>query len=45
MQSDLNDRSVYPSAPICDGDIKASTHVWASLWISIMEGLHVVTVF
>ena len=33
------------SAPIRDGDIKASTHVWASLWISIVEGLHVVTVF
>ncbi len=33
------------SAPICDGDIKASTHVWASLWISIIEGLQVVTVF
>ena len=32
-------------APICDGDTKASTHVWASLWISIVEGLHVVTVF
>ena len=32
-------------APICDGDIKASTHVWASLWISSMAGLHVVIVF
>jgi len=32
-------------APICDGDIKASTHVWASLWISIIAGLHIVTVF
>ncbi len=33
------------SAPICEGDIKASTHVWAFLWISIMAGLHIVTVF
>ena len=32
-------------APICDGDIKASTHVWASLWISIIAGLHMVIVF
>ncbi len=33
------------SAPNCDGDIKASTQVWASLWISNIEGLHVVIVF
>ena len=32
-------------APICDGDMRASTHVWASLWISIMAGLHMVIVF
>ncbi len=32
-------------APICDGDIKASTHVWASLWISIIAGLYMVIVF
>ena len=32
-------------APICDGDIRASTHVWASLWISIIAGLHMVIVF
>ncbi len=33
------------SAPICDGDIKAPMHVWASLCISIIAGLHIVTVF
>ena len=33
------------SAPICEGDIKASMHVWASLWISMNAGLQVVTVF
>ena len=27
------------------GDIRASTHVWASLWISIIAGLHMVIVF
>ncbi len=32
-------------APICDGDIRASTHVWASLWISNIAGLHMVIVF
>ena len=32
-------------APISDGDIKASTHVWASLWTSIIAGLHMVIVF
>ena len=32
-------------APICDGDIRASMHVWASLWISIIAGLHMVIVF
>ena len=36
---------VHKLAPICDGDTKASTHVWASLWISIIAGLHIVTVF
>ncbi len=32
-------------APISDGDIRASTHVWASLWISNIAGLHMVIVF
>jgi hypothetical protein len=36
---------MHKLAPICDGDIKASTHVWASLWISIIAGLHMVIVF
>ena len=37
--------SMHSLAPICDGDIRASTHVWASLWISNMAGLHMVIVF
>ncbi len=37
--------SMHSLAPICDGDIRASTHVWASLWISNIAGLHIVIVF
>jgi len=37
--------SMHSLAPICDGDIRASTHVWASLWISNIAGLHMVIVF
>ncbi len=37
--------SRHSLAPIFDGDIRASTHVWASLWISNMAGLHMVIVF
>ncbi len=37
--------SRHSLAPIFDGDIRASTHVWASLWISNIAGLHMVIVF
>ena len=37
--------SRHSLAPISDGDIRASTHVWASLWISNIAGLHMVIVF
>ncbi len=37
--------STHSLAPICDGNMRASTHVWASLWISNIAGLHIVIVF